>query len=124
MNKNAIDTTLPKNLPLLLKRSAEKYSEMVCQAAKGSDGKFVNYSYKDFYNTVLGLALAFKGMNIQKGENVALISDNRREWLLADMGLLSIGAVDVPRGCDSMAREITYIISTLLLIEHNVLNGL
>ena len=111
MNKNAIDTTLPKNLPLLLKQSAERYPEMVCQAAKGSDGKFVNYSYKDFYNTVLGLALAFKQLNVKKGENVALISDNRREWLLADMGLLSIGAVDVPRGCDSMAREITYIIS-------------
>ena len=91
--------------------TAEKYPEITCQAAKGSDGKFVNYSYKDFYNTVIGLALAFKQLNVQKGENVALISDNRREWLLADMGLLSLGAVDVPRGCDSMAREITYIIS-------------
>ena len=111
MKKKSFITNLPKNLPLLLKEQAAKYPDVTCQAAKGSDGKFVNYSYKDFYNTVIGLALAFKELNVQKGENVALISDNRREWLLADMGLLSLGAVDVPRGCDSMAREITYIIS-------------
>ena len=43
---------LPKNLPLLLKRAADDYPETVCQAAKNSEGKFVNYSYKDFYNTV------------------------------------------------------------------------
>lgn len=102
---------MPKNLPLLLKKQAETFPDTTIQASKDDKGKFVNYSYKEFYYTTMALARIFKEMGIQRAENVAIISDNRREWLLTDFALLSIGAVDVPRGCDSMAREIAYIIS-------------
>ena len=42
---------------------------------------------------------------------MGLISDNRKEWLVADLALLSLGACDVPRGCDSMGSEIRFILS-------------
>jgi long-chain acyl-CoA synthetase len=44
---------------------------------------------------------------------VGLISENRKEWLLADLGLLAIGAADVPRGCDTMAQEMVFILKTV-----------
>ncbi len=52
----------------------------------------------------------FLSLGIRRGDLVGIISDNRKEWLLADMGLAGIGAADVPRGCDSMAPEIGYIL--------------
>lgn len=102
---------LPKNLPLLIKLRSEEIPTTVLQASKNSKGVFKYYSYSSVYNDVLALAWNFKKLGVKKGDNVALISDNCREWLLTDYALLSIGAADVPRGCDSMGNEIRFIIS-------------
>lgn len=100
-----------KTLPLLLRRRAAEQPLVTLQASKGPDGKFVNYSYSDVYRRVLEMASALRKMGIGRGDHVGLISDNRREWLIADMALLSLGAADVPRGCDSMGTEIRFILS-------------
>jgi long-chain acyl-CoA synthetase len=49
-------------------------------------------------------------LGVKRGDNVGLIADNRHEWLAADMGVLSLGAVDVPRGCDITTGELAYIL--------------
>ncbi|MGI5059065.1 AMP-dependent synthetase/ligase [Treponema pectinovorum] len=102
---------LPKNLPLLIKLRSEEVPQITLQASKNADGIFEYFSYSSVYSDVLSLAWQFKKLGIKKGENVAFISDNCREWLLTDYALLSLGAVDVPRGCDSMGNEIRFIIS-------------
>lgn len=102
---------VPKNLPLLIKERVEEVPELTLQASKNSNGVFEYYSYSSVYNDVLALAHKFKKMGISKGDNVAIISDNCRQWLLTDYAILSIGAADVPRGCDSLASEIRFIIS-------------
>ena len=40
-----------------------------------------------------------------------MMSDNRREWLISDYAILSLGACDVPRGCDSMGIEMRFILN-------------
>lgn len=103
--------TLPKNLPLLLKTRAKEVPDVILQYSKNSEGKFQEYSYAEVYSKVIDYALALKSIGIQKGDNVAFISDNRREWLISDFAILSLGAADVPRGCDSMGTEIRFITS-------------
>jgi long-chain acyl-CoA synthetase len=49
-------------------------------------------------------------LGVSRGDHVGLMSDNRREWLITDLSLLSIGAVDVPRGSDSTVDEMAYIL--------------
>ena len=46
-----------------------------------------------------------------RGDHVGLICDTRKEWLLIDLATLGLGAVDVPRGSDSTADEIAYILA-------------
>ncbi len=41
---------------------------------------------------------------------MGLIADNRREWMVADLAILGLGAADVPRGCDATEGEIAYIL--------------
>ncbi len=108
--KNA-DKTLPVNLALLIRSRAVECPDVVAQASKDDSGKFVNYTYKQMYDSVLTLALAFKSIGMEKGSHVALISDNRKEWLITDFAILSLAAADVPRGTDSTGTEIRYIIS-------------
>lgn len=102
---------IPKNLPLLFKARAEELGDAVFQRSKNADGQFETYSYARVYDEVISLSLALKKIGIKRGANVALISDNRREWLITDFAIQSLGAADVPRGCDSMGNEIRFIIN-------------
>lgn len=109
--KFPMDTSLPKNMALLIKDRCAKYADVNLQAAKNSDGKFQYYTYSNVYENMIALALGLQTLGVHRGSNVALISDNRREWLITDFAILSLGAADVPRGCDSMGNEIRFIVS-------------
>lgn len=111
MRKLTFNKDLPKNLPLLLKKRVNEIGEFYFQAAKNKSGEFVYYTYNQVYERVIAFAKVLKNLGIKHGDNVALISDNRCEWLVADFAIQSLGAADVPRGCDSMGNEIRFIIS-------------
>ena len=111
MTKFPLDKTLPKNIPLLIKQRAKEDADVYLQASKNKKGEFDYYTYKQVYDIVIQLALALRKIGVKRGSNVALISDNRKEWLWTDLAILSLGAADVPRGCDSMGNEIRFIIN-------------
>ena len=104
------EVTFPKNLPLILKQNASLTPDLTLQASKNEIGSYEYFSYKLVYRYVLDLACALQNFGIQKGDLVGLISDNRREWLVTDFAILSLGAADIPRGCDSMGTEIRFIL--------------
>src|SRR5215813_5741338 len=53
-------------------------------------------SYGEVAAKVRALARGLLGLGIQPGDRVALISENRPEWLIADMAIMSVGAITVP----------------------------
>jgi long-chain acyl-CoA synthetase len=53
-------------------------------------------SSDQFYQRVRALAKALLGWGAQKGDRIALISENRWEWAVTDFATLAIGAVNVP----------------------------
>ena len=50
-------------------------------------------------------------LGLKREEPIGLISDNRAEWMQADIGIMSIGAIDVPRGCDATPLDLEKILS-------------
>ncbi|MBD5435996.1 MAG: AMP-binding protein [Treponema sp.] len=102
---------LPKNLPLLFKRRAEECGDVVLLSYKNELGTYDVQRYGLVYLRVLDMACVLRDFGVSRGDLVGLISDNRREWLLTDLALLSLGAADVPRGCDSMGSEIRFILN-------------
>ena len=105
------DKTLPKNLPLMFQDRALTCGNYVVQAAKNKDGKFENYTYKQVYQEIIAFAARLRELGIKRGNPIGLISDNRQEWLVTDFAIMSLGACDVPRGCDSMGKEIRFILN-------------
>lgn len=103
--------TLPKNLPLLLKERVSQCPKVYLQAAKDKNGVFQYYTFEQFYESVIAFSHALKSIGIKRGDNIALMSDNRREWFITDYAILCLGAADVPRGCDSMGTEMRFITS-------------
>lgn len=102
-----MDQTLPK----LLRRIASEYADIPGQYSRNPDGSFQATSYKEYYSTVLDYAAGLLSVGHHRGDHIGLIADNRKEWLHSSMAIMAIGAADVPRGCDAIAREITYILS-------------
>jgi len=53
-------------------------------------------SSEEYGRYVLGVAKALRSWNIQRGDRVAILSENRLEWTVADFACLLLGAVSVP----------------------------
>jgi len=58
--------------------------------------QWISLSSQDFYQKVIGVARALREWGIGKGDRVAILSENRPEWTIADFASLLIGAVTVP----------------------------
>jgi len=101
---------MERTLPLMIRARAQAVPDIAAQYSKDQNGVFQPTSFAAFYDELRDLAAGFLELGVKRGDHVGLISDNRKEWLVTDIALLSIGAADVPRGCDSTDREISYIL--------------
>ena len=95
----------------MLKKTAADFPEIAAQYSKNAEGVFEPVSYRELYETSLDFAAALKEIGVVRGEAIGLISDNRKEWEQADMGIMALGAVDVPRGCDATLIDLQQILS-------------
>jgi long-chain acyl-CoA synthetase len=88
---------------------------------RGQNDKFplarkINGSYEPiFYDSLeedyRHLAAYLKSQGIEPRDRVAILSENRPGWYLADMAILSIGAIDVPLYPSLPPNQIEYILS-------------
>lgn len=60
------------------------------------NNQYVNITYKELREKTEILAYALASFGIKKDDKIAIISENRPEWVYSDMAILSLGAVDVP----------------------------
>lgn len=115
-----------KSIPKMLRAVEKDFSDVAVQkwvihtgkstpqkrrGGKSDDCKICALTYREFRNITKDVAAGFLSMGVERGENVALICDNRPEWQQLTMGLLSIGARDVPRGCDATMGDLETILS-------------
>jgi long-chain acyl-CoA synthetase len=56
------------------------------------------------------VAAGLLSLGLQRGDRIGILADNRYEWLLADLGTVWFGGVDVPRGSDTPPKEIAFIL--------------
>ena len=59
-------------------------------------GQWKPITSKQMYGRVRALVETLQGWGIAAGDRVALLSENRWEWAVADFAVLAMGAVDVP----------------------------
>ena len=100
-----------QTIPQMLKEIALQYPDVAAQYGKDAQGNFHPVTYKQLLDTSYHFGGGLLSLGTTRGEHVGLLADNRKEWLQADMGIMGIGAVDVPRGCDATERELRFIFS-------------
>ena len=67
-------------------------------------------SSQDFVATVGGVVSALRSWGIAKGDRVAILGENRHEWVVADMACLLLGAVVVPIYTTLTAEQTAYML--------------
>ena len=98
------------NLAEMYCSAAERYGDLPAFAERVKSGVFQPVSYRELYDFGLCLGTALIELGVGARDHVALLSDNRVEWNVADYAILLIGAADVPRGTDITNQEIEYIL--------------
>ena len=90
---------------------AGRQPDLPALLSKNSQGEWETITYADFVILAEQLGAGLISLGVVRGDHVGIISDNRKEWIIADLGILGIGAVDVPRGSDTLPDEMCFILS-------------
>ena len=75
--------------------SANRYSSKAALKEK-VNGSYRAVTYQEMKERVEQLAAYFIATGFAAGERVALLAENRSEWPISDLGLISAGLVNVP----------------------------
>ena len=67
-------------------------------------------SSRELYRRVMGVAVELRRRGVQKGDRVAILSENRPEWQIADFAILLIGAVTVPIYATLTGEQISFML--------------
>ena len=76
-----------------------------------SGDKWVVVTVHEFESSVRGLACALHEMGMKTGDRVAILSENRPEWTMADFAILCAGGVSVPVYPTLLGWQIEYILN-------------
>jgi long-chain acyl-CoA synthetase len=75
-----------------------------------ADGAWRDIPTEDFAATVRRLGLGFLSLGVQRGDRVAILSENRPEWTACDHAILNIGAVNVPIYPTLLTEQVRFIL--------------
>ena len=114
---------MEKTINEVFKNRADKYQQRLA-VEKKLNGKWEKVTWSDYYDRARAVGLGLYSLGIKKGDMVALLSENRLEWVYTDMGTLGLGAVVIPVYTTLVAEEVKYIVensgSKVLFVENRM----
>ena len=98
----------PNLVTMFFRRAAEKGDAPFLWAK--SVGSWQSISWADAARQVASLAQSLKDIGLEPGDRVMLVSENRPEWCIADLGIMAAGCVTVPTYTTNTERDHQHII--------------
>ncbi len=84
-----------KTIPRLFEGSVEKYPRNVLVWEK-ENGVYKGITFTEIKDQVYRLAAGLMALGVKKGDRVALLSEGRSEWLVSELAILYLGAINIP----------------------------
>jgi long-chain acyl-CoA synthetase len=104
-----VNKTVPELFEFLTEEYANRTKSFVMMHKV--DGKYIGITYQKFKEETEDLAFGLASLGINKFDRIAIISENRPEWVYSDMAILGLGAVDVPLYPSLTSDSIEFIIN-------------
>ena len=114
-----------------IQETAERYPDTVAVQMKTGD-RYQQYTYRQLLRQIASVAQLLSHRGIKKGDCVALLSENRPEWMFVYLATVSLGAVIVPLDAQLTEKEVAILLAsseakavfvssaTIQKIPHNV----
>ncbi len=99
-----------RSIPQMLQICAKQYADRPAISYKKS-GTYLSLNYQQFYTRVLMVARGLRKAGIQPGDKVAIFSENRAGWVLADLGIQCALGVSVPIYATNTGAQAAYVIN-------------
>ena len=76
------------------------------------DGNWIKTSTKEYLDKANAVSRALLKLGIQKGDKIAVIStNNRTEWCILDVGVLQVGAQNIPIYPTISSKDYEYVLN-------------
>jgi len=107
-------------MPILkpFKTSAELFTYLTTDFKKSGpilmekvDDKYQGISSQEFKTAIVEAGNGLSSLGVGDGDKIAIISENRPEWVYADMAILGLGGIDVPLYPILTSDSIEYILN-------------
>ncbi len=100
-----------QNLAELFEYGVKTYRNPKLLNYKSADGTWKSISADEAMKRVKNIALGLYSLGIRYGDKVAILSESRPEWTMTDLGILSIGAIDVPIYTTQALPQVEFILT-------------
>lgn len=107
--ERAMTTYNVVSMAVIFQNQVQRYGDQTCVAFK-KKAAYIDISWKRMDEMVRNLTSFLISKNIMKGDTIAIFSQNRYEWSVSDLAMLSAGIVDVPVYATNSAEEAYYIL--------------
>jgi long-chain acyl-CoA synthetase len=98
----------PNLVTMFFTRAWEKGEKPFLWRKQG--GAWTSISWAEAARRVAALAAGLKALGLRTGDRVMLVSENRPEWCLADLGIMAAGCVTVPTYTTNTERDHLHIL--------------
>jgi long-chain acyl-CoA synthetase len=99
-----------QTLPRLLIEQARRHGARKVALREKEFGIWQSYTWADYLRHVREFSLGLVSLGLQRGDKVAIVGDNRPEWVFAELAALCAGAVPLGIYQDSTATEVGFVI--------------
>lgn len=106
----AVDTSQVKSLPAMFFGQAARFAERNFLWAK-VNGTYSPLTWGHVASQVKAAAAGLKAAGVKHGDRVIIVSENRPDFFIADLAIMSIGAVAVPTYTTNTAVNHLHIIN-------------
>ncbi len=97
-------------LPRLLREKAEKYGDNKVALREKEFGIWQCFTWKEYYEHVKYFALGLAALGFKEHDSLAIIGDNRPEWVYAELAAQSLRGRPLGIYQDSILTEVAYVI--------------
>ena len=106
----------------LFQERCERYGARVAHREKAL-GIWQSYSWSNYYDEARKVGLGLAELGFQRGNTVSVLSEDRREWLYCDMGVVAMGGITNGIYTTDSAKQLAYLIgdsdSRFLFVEND-----
>jgi len=102
-------SAFPETLPGLLAANKQRFAERTALREKEL-GVWEEVSWNEYYDHVKYCCLGFLALGLRRGDKVAILGDNCREWLYADLAAQAAGGTAVGIYPTNPPKQVEYVL--------------